>query len=147
MGVAEHEELRRQLGALDEHVARAPARSQDPPDLRAEFATLLCFAKTLRIDAESWRAAFEAELRELERQERAARRERERLAVERATLMSRETRFSPRSMKRPDVCAGERRRLLLTLPASGSARRSPMLRSRLERDETVSSPARLARDT
>ncbi len=88
-GWAEHEELRRQLGALDEHVAQAPARSQDPPDLRAEFATLLCFAKTLRIDAESWRAASEAGLRELEREERAARRERERLAVERATLMSR----------------------------------------------------------
>jgi hypothetical protein len=88
-GWAEHEELRRQLGALDEHVAQAPARSQDPPDLRAEFATLLCFATTLRIDAESWRAAFEAGLRELEREERAARGERERSAVERAMLMSR----------------------------------------------------------
>ena len=75
-GQAEHEELRRQLGALDQHVAQAPARSQDPPDLRAEFATLLCFAKTLRIDAESWRAAFEAGLRELEREETAARKER-----------------------------------------------------------------------
>lgn len=88
-GRAEHEELRRQLGALDQHVTQAPARSQDPPDLRAEFATLLCFANTLRIDAESWRAAFEAGLRELEREERAARTERETLAVERATLMSR----------------------------------------------------------
>jgi hypothetical protein len=88
-GRAEHEELRRQLGALDQHVAQAPARSQDPPELRAEFATLLCFAKTLRIDAESWRAAYEAGLRELEREERAARKERERLTLERATLMSR----------------------------------------------------------
>ncbi|MEO6857553.1 MAG: hypothetical protein ABI323_03070 [Solirubrobacteraceae bacterium] len=51
-GRVEHQELSRQLGALHEHMARAPARSQDEADLHAEFATLLPFAKTLRTDAE-----------------------------------------------------------------------------------------------
>lgn len=88
-GWVEHKELSRQLAALHEHVARAPSRSQDQPDLRAEFATLLSFANTLRTDAEAWRAAFEDGLKELERQETAAREERERLAAERETLVRR----------------------------------------------------------
>jgi hypothetical protein len=88
-GRVEHKELSRQLEALHQHVARAPSRSQDQRDLRAEFATLLPFAKTLRTDAENWRTAFEAGLKELERQEAAAREERQRLAAERETLMRR----------------------------------------------------------
>lgn len=88
-GWVEHKELIRQLGALHEHVARTPSRSQDQPDLRAEFATLLSFAKTLRTDAATWRTAFEDGLKELERKETAAREERERLAAERETLMRR----------------------------------------------------------
>ena len=88
-GWVEHNELRRQLDALHEHVAQAPSRSQDRPGLRAEFATLLSFAKTLRTDAKTWRKAFEDGLKELERQETAAREERERLAAERETLMRR----------------------------------------------------------
>ena len=85
----EHKELSRQLDALHDHVARAPSRSQDQRELRAEFATLLSFAKTLRTDAETWRTAFEDGLKELERQETAAREERERLAAERETLVRR----------------------------------------------------------
>jgi hypothetical protein len=88
-GWVEHKELRRQLDALHEHVGRAPSRSQDRPALRAEFATLLSFAKTLRTDAKTWRKAFEDGLKELERRETAAREERERLAAERETLMRR----------------------------------------------------------
>jgi hypothetical protein len=85
----EHRELSRQLDAVHEHVARAPSRSQDQRELRAEFATLLSFAKTLRTDAETWRTAFEDGLKELERKETAAREERERLAAERETLVRR----------------------------------------------------------
>ena len=88
-GWAEHKELSRQLAALHECVARARSRSQDQLALRAEFATLLSFAKTLRTDAETWRAAFEGGLRELELQETATRQERERLAAEREALMRR----------------------------------------------------------
>jgi chromosome segregation ATPase len=85
----EHKELSRQLDALHEHVARAPSRSQDQRGLRADFATLLSFAKTLRTDAETWRAAFEDELEERARKETAAREERERLAAERERLVRR----------------------------------------------------------
>ncbi|MGZ6616353.1 MAG: hypothetical protein ACXVFQ_18220 [Solirubrobacteraceae bacterium] len=85
----EHKELSRQLDALHDHVARAPSRSQGQRELRAEFATLLSFAKTLRADAETWRTAFEDGLKELERKEAAARDERERLAAERVTLVRR----------------------------------------------------------
>ena len=88
-GGVEHRELSRQLNALHEHVARAPSRSQDQLQLRAEFATLVCFAKTLRTDAEAWRAAFRDGLKELEREEAAAREDRERLAAERECLVRR----------------------------------------------------------
>ena len=88
-GWAEHKELSRQLAALREFVARARSRSQDQLALRAELATLLSFAKTLRTDAEIWRAAVEDDLRELERQETATRQERERLAAEREALIRR----------------------------------------------------------
>jgi hypothetical protein len=88
-GGVEHRELSRQLNALHEHVARAPSRSQDQLDLRAEFATLLCFAKALQTDAEAWRAAFRDGLKELEREEAAAREDRERLAAERECVVRR----------------------------------------------------------
>ena len=45
---AEHEELSRQLAALRERVAVAEGRDEGPLALRAELATLLSFAKTLR---------------------------------------------------------------------------------------------------
>lgn len=85
----EHKELSRQLDALRERVARAPSRSRDHRELRAELATLLFFAKTLRTDAETWRAALKHALKELERKEKAAREERERSAAEREALMRR----------------------------------------------------------
>ena len=85
----EHKELSRQLDALRERVARAPSTSRDHRELRAELATLLFFAKTLRTDAETWRAALKYALKELERKEKAAREERERLAAEREALMQR----------------------------------------------------------
>jgi hypothetical protein len=88
-GWVEHEELSRQLHSLHEHVAQAPSRSRDQPDLRAEFATLLALAKTLRTDAETWRTAFEDGLKELRRKESAAREEREKLVAERETLIRR----------------------------------------------------------
>lgn len=88
-GRVEHKELSRQLGALHDRVARAPSRTQDDHELRAELATLLSFAKTLRADAENWRTAFEDGLRELERQEAAAGEARARSAAERETLMRR----------------------------------------------------------
>ncbi|MGA9857038.1 MAG: hypothetical protein WBQ18_04195 [Solirubrobacteraceae bacterium] len=88
-GSAEHRELSRQLRSLHEHVAQAPTRSRDQPDLRAEFATLLSFATILRADAQAWRAGFDDGLRELARQQAAARAERERLAAERETLTRR----------------------------------------------------------
>ncbi len=88
-GWVEYKELSRQLDALHEHVARAQSRSQDQRELRAAFATLLSFAKTLRTDAETWRARLEDRLKELERQETAAREERDRLAAERVSLMRR----------------------------------------------------------
>lgn len=88
-GWVEHTELRRQLDALRGHVARALFRSRDQLDLRAEFATLLPFAQTLRTDAEAWRAALEDGLREVAREEAAARGERERLAAERERLLRR----------------------------------------------------------
>jgi chromosome segregation ATPase len=88
-GVTEYRELRRQLSALPEHVSRAESRDQDPEWLRAELATLLSFARTLRSDAERWCAARHEAFVELERQEAAARQERERLAAERAELVQR----------------------------------------------------------
>jgi hypothetical protein len=88
-GWAQHKELRRQLAGLHERVAEARSRSQDQLALRAELATLLSFAETLRTDAETWRAAFEDGLKELELQETATRQQRERLAAEREALVQR----------------------------------------------------------
>jgi hypothetical protein len=88
-GFVEHGELRRQLDALHAHMARAPLRSRDQLDLRAELATLLPFARTLRADAEAWRAALQDGLEEVEREHAAAREERERLGAEREALTRR----------------------------------------------------------
>jgi hypothetical protein len=88
-GVAEHRELNRQLVALDQYVARARSRGEDQLLLRAELATLLSFAKTLRGDAEAWRLALPEGLKEHERRQAAARAESQRLAAERAALIER----------------------------------------------------------
>jgi hypothetical protein len=84
---AQHEELCRQLAALRERAALAECRNEGPQALRAELATLLFFARTLRGDADSWRSTLEDQIKELERRRAAARRERERLAAEREKLV------------------------------------------------------------
>lgn len=87
-GQTDRRELRRQLGALRESVSQARSRSEGDWALyRAELATLLSFAKTLASDAVTWRAEFDAGLRELAAQEAAAREERERLTAEREALI------------------------------------------------------------
>ena len=88
-GPTELTELDRQLSALRARVARALCRDEGRLSLRAELATLLFFAKTLRADAKACRAAFEEALRGIERQEQDARAERERLAAERGALVRR----------------------------------------------------------
>ena len=88
-GGEEHRELNRQVSALYERVARASSRGEDRLLLRAELATLLSFAKTLRTDAEAWRLGLAAGIREFEREEAAERAERQRLADERAALVRR----------------------------------------------------------
>ena len=87
--LAERSELRRQLGALRQRVALAQGRDEGPQALRAELATLLCFARTLEADANEWCSAREDEIEELERQKTAARREQESLAAEREDLARR----------------------------------------------------------
>ena len=82
-------ELDRQLSALRARVSRALRREEGRLSLRAELATLLSFAKTLRADSEACRTAYEEALRGIERQEQEARAERERLAAERGALVRR----------------------------------------------------------
>jgi multidrug efflux pump subunit AcrA (membrane-fusion protein) len=86
---AEHHELRRQLAALRERVAQAHRRDDGPQALRAELATLLCFAGTLQADAGSWRSARADRARELERRQAVARQEERRLDLERENLLRR----------------------------------------------------------
>ena len=88
--LSEHNELRRQLAALRERVARAHSQNQDDPlALRAELATLLFFAETLQADADAWRAALLDRLKEFERLKAAERQEQRRLASEREELVRR----------------------------------------------------------
>jgi hypothetical protein len=70
-------------------VALAEYRDEGPRALRAELATLLFFARTLRADADNWRSALEGRIEELKRQRAAARQEQERLAAERERLLRR----------------------------------------------------------
>ena len=81
-GVAEREELCRQLAVLRDRADGAGSESLDPRASRSELATLLSFARTLRTDAEEWRAAREAALAEFERQRAAARLREERWVAE-----------------------------------------------------------------
>jgi hypothetical protein len=82
-------ELSRQLAALRERVAVAEQRNEGAPALRAELATLLFFARTLKADADRWRSALEHRAEMLEQQKAAARRDQERLVVERERLARR----------------------------------------------------------
>ena len=85
----EHGELLRQLRALRDRVARANAQIGDATERRAELATLLFFARTLRADAEQLRATVREALEELARGRRAAWLERERAATERQEILRR----------------------------------------------------------
>lgn len=84
---AEHRELLRQLAALRDRVARARRELREPRALRAELATLLSFAGTLRADAESLRSARQETQELLAHAELAARQEGERLAAEREAAL------------------------------------------------------------
>lgn len=86
---AEHQELVRQLAALRERVALAHRRHDDPVALRAELATLLCFARTLQADAENWRSAIADRAREVERERAAARQAQQRTELDREKLVRR----------------------------------------------------------
>jgi chromosome segregation ATPase len=85
----EHQELGRQLAALRERVALAHQRNEGRQALRAELATLLCFARTLQADAEKWSASLAQRADELERQKASARAEQERLVLAREDLVKR----------------------------------------------------------
>ncbi|HSC04881.1 MAG TPA: hypothetical protein VLC49_16230 [Solirubrobacteraceae bacterium] len=85
----EHQELRRQLSALRERVAVAHRRDDGPQTLRAELATLLCFARTLQADAENWRSVLADRARELERRRAAELQDQQRLDLEREKLAQR----------------------------------------------------------
>jgi chromosome segregation ATPase len=88
-GAAEHLELRRQLGAVRDRVAAAGSQIADPRELRAELATLLSFACTLRTDAEALLARLRERVEELAREQAAARLARQRHAAEREELIRR----------------------------------------------------------
>jgi hypothetical protein len=84
---AEQRELRRQLAALRAGVAAAEGRSEDLFEVRAELATLLCFARTLQADAERWRSRIEQRQTELAQRAADAQRERLRLVAEHEKLV------------------------------------------------------------
>lgn len=115
--LAEHRELVRQLGALRDRVARAKAQICDPRELRAELATLLSFARTLRIDAEGLRARLREALEELVRQQAAARLERTRRAAEREQVLRRRDDLEARIVRAAEAIAqGDRAECRRTVP-------------------------------
>jgi hypothetical protein len=85
----ERRELCRQLEALRARVARAGAQLSNPSELRSELATLSFFARTLRQDAEAWRATLHQALTEHRRKEAAERSRQRRLAAEHDRLLQR----------------------------------------------------------
>lgn len=119
-GPTELTELDRQLDALRECVARALRRDDGPVSLRAELATLLAFAKTLRADAEACREAFEEARRGDDRREQEARAERERLAAERGASVRRrdalQAEIDQTAAKMAREVGGECRRTVPVLP-------------------------------
>ena len=113
--LAERRELRRQLAALRDNVSEAHSRSgHDPGWWRAELATLLSFARTLRCDAEAWRARFDERLRGIALDRAAARRARARSTAERAPVIRRrddlQSKIDQTAMRIADETGGEHRR-------------------------------------
>lgn len=118
--LAEHRELVRQLGALQDHVARAKSGIPDPRALRAELATLLSFARTLRDDAERLSAGLCRAREELERQQAAKRLERERRADQREAALRRRDALQAKIVRAAEGIAGgdggECRRTIPVIP-------------------------------
>jgi hypothetical protein len=102
-------ELCRQLAALRARVERAWSDTDDPAALRAELATLLFFAGTLRGDAEVWRLGVRQALAEIERQEAAAQRQRDRLAAQQAELARRRQALQARIDQEAGAIADQKR--------------------------------------
>ncbi len=132
-----HDELCRQLTALRHRVDRAPAATESPGELRAELATLLSFAQTLRADAAVWRAGVRLAVAELERHEVAARQERERLAAEQAELLRRrvalQSKIDQEAVRIADSKRGECRRTLPVITLHPGLTVSSMTVSRTRR--------------
>lgn len=112
----DHEELHRQLASLRQRLDCALRDSYSPREARAELATLLFFAKTLRGDAEVWRAGLRRALAERERQEAVAQRARDRRAAQRAELLRRrkalQVKIDQEAGRIADIKHGECRRTL-----------------------------------
>ena len=115
--LAEHRELVRQLSSLRERVLRASSQLTDPAELRAELATLLFFAQTLRSDAEMLRARLREALAELERERAAERLRRQRLAAEREAAIRRRDSLRAKVGETAErIAAGDRTECRGTLP-------------------------------
>lgn len=115
--LAEHRELLRQLGVLRDRVAQAEAQISDPRELLAELATLLCFARTLRTDAERLRARLREAVEELARQQTAARLERARRAAEREQALRRRDELEARIVGMAEqIARGDRAECRRTVP-------------------------------
>jgi hypothetical protein len=112
----ERQELRRQLRALAQRVSHAADANPDPRALRAELATLLCFARTLRADSETWGTALQKRLEQLARAQAATLLEHERLAGWRRELRRRrdalETELEATANRMAHRSGGEWRRTL-----------------------------------
>jgi hypothetical protein len=126
---AEHRELLRQLAALGDKVRWAQAEIDEPRALRAELATLLSFARTLRADAENLQATRQ-EARELvARTELAARQEGERAAAEREAALRRRDALQAKVVHMAEgIARGDRHQCRRTVPVVA-----------LDRDVTVCS--------
>lgn len=114
---SEHRELLRQLAALRDLLARADRDLDEPRVLRAELATLLSFATTLRIDAEDLEARRRQAIERAARLELAAREEGERLAAEREAALRRRDVLQAKVIQMAEGLArGDRRQCRRTVP-------------------------------
>jgi hypothetical protein len=114
---AEDRELLRQLAALRDLVARAQRELVEPRVLRAELATLLSFATTLRADAEDLEAGRQQAIEHAARAELAAREEGERLAAEREASLRRRDVLQAKVVQIAEAIArGDHRQCRRTVP-------------------------------
>jgi DNA repair exonuclease SbcCD ATPase subunit len=126
---AEHRELLRQLAALRDRVARAQRELEEPGVLRAELATLLSFAATLRADVENLQARRQQVIEALARAELVAREAGERLAAEREAALRRRDVLQAKVVQMAEgIARGDRHQCRRTVPVVA-----------LDRDVTVCS--------